>query len=51
MLKFFRDKRFDVKTTLIVLAVIGVFWAVVIYANLGEFIPPEFRNLPRDSTG
>ena len=44
MLKFFRGKRFDVKTTIIALVVIGIFWAIVIYFNVLDFIPAEFRS-------
>ena len=49
MLKFFRDKRFDVKTTVIALIVIGAFWAIAISANLADFIPIEFRDLAPDT--
>ena len=51
MLKFFRGKRFDVKTTLIVLVLIAVFWGLVMWANVLDFIPVEFSDLRPDTLG
>jgi hypothetical protein len=42
MLKWMRGKRFDVKTTIIVIVLALVAWAFVIYANVQEFVPDEY---------
>lgn len=47
MLKWMRGKRFDLKTSLIVLIVALIAWAFVIYANLAEFVPDELQE-PRE---
>ena len=49
MLKFFRGKRFDMKTTIIALVVIGIFWAIVSWMHIQTAIPPELTELPGDS--
>jgi hypothetical protein len=41
MLKRIRDTRFDLKTTVIVLAIAGLVWAVFIYVNIRDFVPEE----------
>ena len=41
MLKWIRDTRFDLKTTVIVLAIAGVIWAVFIYVSIRDFVPEE----------
>ena len=42
MLKWMRGKRFDLKTTVIVIVIALVAWAIVVYANVQEFVPEEF---------
>jgi len=42
MIKWIRGKRFDLRTTAIVIFVVLVAWAFVIYASVHEFIPDEF---------
>lgn len=39
MLKWMRGKRFNMKTTIIVIVIALVGWAFVIYANVEEFVP------------
>jgi hypothetical protein len=46
MLKWMRGKRFDMKTTIIVIVLALVAWALVIYANVEEFVPDEFTQAP-----
>ena len=41
MLKRLRGKRFDLKTTVIVLAIAGLIWAVFIYVTIRDFVPEE----------
>ena len=41
MLKRIRDTRFDLKTTVIVLAIAGLVWAAFIYVNIRDFVPEE----------
>jgi uncharacterized protein YggT (Ycf19 family) len=41
MLDWIRGKRFDLKTTVIVIAVALAVWAVVVYVNLRDFVPDE----------
>ena len=43
MLKWMRGKRFDLKTTIIVVVIALLAWAFVIYANVQEFVPDEYR--------
>ena len=49
MLKWIRGKRFDLKTTIILLLLAVAFWAVASWARIKDFIPAEFRT-PQDST-
>ena len=42
MLKWMRGKRFDLKTTVIVLVVVGLIWAVFVYVNIRDFVSEEF---------
>jgi hypothetical protein len=42
MLKWMRGKRFDLKTTIIVIVIAAVAWAFVIYANVQDFVPDEY---------
>lgn len=49
MLKFLRGKRFDLKTSVIALVVIGILWAIVIYAQARTAIPDEFREAPEST--
>ena len=42
MLKWMRGKRFDLKTTIIVVVIALAAWAFVIYANVQEFVPDEY---------
>ena len=48
MLRWLRGKRFDVKTTIIVLVVALLAWAMVVYVNLRDFVPEELLT-PVDS--
>jgi len=41
MQKWIRGKRFDLKTTVIVLAIAGVIWALFVYVNVRDFVPEE----------
>ena len=41
MLDWIRGKRFDLKTTVIVIAIALVVWALVVYVNLRDFVPEE----------
>lgn len=41
MLKWIRGKRFDLKTTVLVIALAVAVWAVVVYVNLRDFVPEE----------
>jgi len=41
MIKRIRDTRFDLKTTVIVLGIAGLIWAVFIYVNIRDFVPVE----------
>ncbi len=45
MLTWIRGKRLDLKTTIIVLVVALLAWAVVVYVNLRDFVPSEFQAL------
>lgn len=49
MLKWIRGKRFDLKTTIILLLIALAFWAVASWARIKHFIPAELR-APHDST-
>ena len=41
MLDWIRGKRFDVKTTVFVLALALAAWALVVFVNLRDFVPDE----------
>ena len=41
MQKWIRGKRFDLKTTVIVLAIAGGVWALFVYVNVRDFVPEE----------
>lgn len=43
MIKWMQGRRFSVKTTIIVIVIALVAWAFVIYANVQEFVPDEYR--------
>lgn len=49
MLKWIRGKRFDVKTTIILLLLAVAFWAVFSWARIKGFVPAEYRQLPESS--
>ncbi|MDH5760727.1 MAG: hypothetical protein OEZ65_14155 [Gemmatimonadota bacterium] len=51
MLKWIREFRFDLKTTLILLALALAGWGVVVYVNVKEFIPVEYRAVPDSTEG
>jgi hypothetical protein len=44
MLDWIRGKRFGLKTTLLVIALAVAAWALVVYANLKDFVPPELTS-------
>lgn len=41
MLKWIRGKRLSMRTTVIVVALTLLVWAVVVYVNLRDFVPEE----------
>jgi hypothetical protein len=41
MQKWIRGKRFDLKTTVIVIAIAGVIWVLFVYVNIRDFVPEE----------
>ncbi len=41
MLKFLRGARIDLKTGLVIIALVIAVWAVVVYVNLRDFVPEE----------
>lgn len=41
MLEWIRGARIDMRTGLIVIALALAIWAVVVYVNLRDFVPPE----------
>ena len=43
MLGWIRGKRFDLKTTVVLLLIAVAVWAVVSWARIKDFIPVEFR--------
>jgi hypothetical protein len=43
VLKWIRGKRFDLKTTIILLLIALAFWAVASWARIKDFIPAELR--------
>ena len=51
MLGWLRGKRFDRRTTLVVLAVALVAWAAVVYVNVRNFVPEELRDTTRAPAG
>jgi len=51
MLKYLRGKRFDVKTTVIVLVIAGLVWGVFVYANIQNFVPDEFKEPVQQTPG
>ena len=50
MLKSIRDTRFDLKTTVIVLVITGLIWAVFIYVNIRDFVPQELTEPVQERT-
>jgi hypothetical protein len=49
VLKWIRGKRFDLKTTIILLLIALALWALVSWARIRDFIPAELRQ-GHDST-
>ena len=50
MLKWIRGKRLDLRTSIILLVLALAAWALVVRANVADFIPEEFRtSQPTDS--
>ncbi len=45
MLRWIRGKRFDLKTTIILLILAVAFWAVFSWARIKGFVPAEFRQV------
>jgi uncharacterized membrane protein len=41
MLKWMRGKRFDMKTTIIIVVLALAAWAFVVYLNIENFVPEE----------
>ena len=41
MLKWLRGRRLDMKTTVIVIAIALLAWAMVVYVNVRDFVPEE----------
>ena len=41
MLKWMRGKRFDLKTTIIIIVIAVAAWAFVVYLNIENFVPEE----------
>ena len=41
MLDWIRGKRFDLKTTIVVIVIALAAWAVVVYVNMRDFVPAE----------
>ena len=50
MLKWMRGKRFDLKTTIVVVVLALLVWAVVVYVNIRDFVPEEVTQ-PQEGTG
>ncbi|MCA9736689.1 MAG: hypothetical protein R3E98_20110 [Gemmatimonadota bacterium] len=48
MLKWIRGKRFDLKTTLLLLALALAAWGVFVAAQVRDFVPAELRQ-PRSA--
>ena len=41
MLKWIREFRLDLKTTVVILVIALIGWAFVIYSNIRDFVPDE----------
>ena len=50
MLKWIRGKRFDMKTTIVVIVLALLVWAMVVYVNIRDFVPEELTQ-PREGPG
>ena len=50
MLEWIRGKRFDLKTTIVVLVIALLAWAAVTYVRIRDFVPEELRQ-ERGDTG
>lgn len=50
MLKWIRGKRFDMKTTIVVIVLALLAWAMVVYVNIRDFVPEELTE-ERDAPG
>lgn len=48
MLKWIRRKRFDLKTTLLLLALALAAWGIFVAAQVRDFVPAELRQ-PRSA--
>jgi uncharacterized membrane protein len=42
MLRWIRGARLDLKTSVVLLALALLMWAVVVYVNVQDFVPEEF---------
>jgi len=49
MLKWIRGKRFDLKTTIVLLVLALAFWAIFSWARVKGFVPAEYRQPPDSS--
>ncbi len=45
MLKWIRGKRFDLKTTILLLILAAAFWALFSWARIKDFVPAEYRQV------
>ena len=49
VLKWIRDARIDFRTGIAVIVLALAVWAVVVYLNAQDMVPPEFRQQPVES--
>ncbi len=47
MLRRIRRIRFDLKTSIVILALALIVWGVVTYVRIRDFIPPELNEPPQ----
>ncbi|MEZ4416915.1 MAG: hypothetical protein R3E10_14285 [Gemmatimonadota bacterium] len=49
MLKWIRGKRFDLRTTILVIALALAIWGLVVASNVKNFVPEELRQPTDDA--